>query len=220
MNSEAKPVSTLLIVEQIKALEALLPAEPIKDEELHTHSLRVHAAYVMGSVLNAAAANLTLEQINERMTALNSPQGVTDAAKAAFAWMVGVSKTTPVDYLKFFDETKGDNMAQRRFFSFEALQSEVIHWAEARKIIPNSTPTAQFMKMVSEMGELADAIQKGRRAETKDGVGDVLVCLINTCALLDIDPVDCLELAWNQIKDRKGTMLPSGVFVKEGDVGS
>lgn len=99
--------------------------------------------------------------------------------------------------------------------TFQILELEVIRWAEARQIIPNSTPQAQFVKAVSEMGELADAISKNDMPEIKDAVGDVLVCLIGMCALLDINITDCLELAYNEIKDRKGKLLPSGVFLKE-----
>jgi len=99
--------------------------------------------------------------------------------------------------------------------SFNEVQMRVIRWSEARKIIPNSTPEAQMLKMVSEVGELADAINKGNMDDIEDAVGDTLVCLINVCALLDIDPVDCLQVAYDQIKHRKGTLLPNGVFVKE-----
>lgn len=99
--------------------------------------------------------------------------------------------------------------------SFQGLEMNVIQWAEARKIIPNSTPQAQFLKAVSEMGELADAINKNNMPEIKDAVGDTLVCLINMCALMDIDLTGCLAGAWEEIKDRKGTLLPNGVFVKE-----
>lgn len=99
--------------------------------------------------------------------------------------------------------------------TYRIVETEILRWAEARKIIPNSTPTAQYLKAVSEMGELADAINKRDMPAVKDAVGDTLVCLINMCALLDIDMIDCLNGAWNQIKDRKGTLLPSGVFVKE-----
>jgi NTP pyrophosphatase (non-canonical NTP hydrolase) len=98
---------------------------------------------------------------------------------------------------------------------YRYLELEIIRWAEARKIIPNSTPVAQYLKAVSEMGELADALNKKDMAATKDAVGDTLVCLINMCALLDIDMIDCLKGAYDEIKDRKGTLLPSGVFVKE-----
>jgi NTP pyrophosphatase (non-canonical NTP hydrolase) len=100
--------------------------------------------------------------------------------------------------------------------SFNEVQMKVIRWSEARRIIPNSTPEAQMLKMVSEVGELADAINKGNMDDIEDAVGDTLVCLINVCALLDIDPVDCLQVAYDQIKHRKGTLLPNnGVFVKE-----
>ena len=99
--------------------------------------------------------------------------------------------------------------------TYAALESDVVRWAEARKIIPNSTPAAQLLKAFSEMGELADATTKGNREDAMDAVGDVLVCLINYCALQDFNMVDCLEIAYDQIKHRKGTLLPSGVFVKE-----
>ena len=99
--------------------------------------------------------------------------------------------------------------------SYTTLEIEILRWSEARKIIPNSTPEAQFMKAVSEIGELADALNKHDMDGIKDGVGDVLVCMINMCALLDINMTSCLQLAYNEIKDRKGTLLPNGVFVKE-----
>lgn len=99
--------------------------------------------------------------------------------------------------------------------TYSQLEIEILRWAEARKIIPNSTPRAQFLKAVSEMGELADALNKNNMDGIKDGVGDVLVCMINMCALLDINMTSCLQLAYNEIKNRKGTLLPNGVFVKE-----
>lgn len=99
--------------------------------------------------------------------------------------------------------------------SFEYLELDVIRWAEARRIIPNSSAASQFVKAVSEIGELADGINKNDLPLIKDSVGDVLVCLINMCALLDISITDCLRLAYEEIKDRKGTLLPNGVFVKE-----
>ena len=97
---------------------------------------------------------------------------------------------------------------------FRNLELAVIRWAEARKIIPNAKPHSQLLKAFAEMGELADAENVGNMHKIKDGVGDVLVCLINYCALHDIDLVSCLALAYDEIKDRKGTLLPNGVFVE------
>ena len=90
-----------------------------------------------------------------------------------------------------------------------------MHRAEARKIIPNSNPESQLLKAVSEMGELADATIKGDKEAIVVAVGDVMVCLINYCALQDINLVNCMEVAYDQIKNRRGTLLPNGVFQKE-----
>jgi NTP pyrophosphatase (non-canonical NTP hydrolase) len=91
----------------------------------------------------------------------------------------------------------------------------VEEWAEARKIVPNSTPIAQLMKTVSEMGELADATLKRDVEGIKDGVGDVLVTLIIYAQLQNLTLRECLEHAYAVIKDRKGTLTPEGIFVKE-----
>ena len=66
-----------------------------------------------------------------------------------------------------------------------------------------------------QLGELADATIKNDRAGITDGIGDVMVCLVNYCALQDINLVSCMEAAYAEIKHRKGTLLPNGVFVKE-----
>lgn len=99
--------------------------------------------------------------------------------------------------------------------SYADVEMKIIQWAEARKIIPNSNPETQLLKAVSELGELADATIKRDQEGIVDGVGDVMVCLINYCALQDINLVDCMEVAYDQIKNRKGTLLPNGLFVKE-----
>lgn len=95
------------------------------------------------------------------------------------------------------------------------LFERVKDWAKARKIIPNSTPQAQLLKSMSEMGELADATLKNDRNGIVDGIGDVLVTLILYAALQGLDVMPCLASAYETIKDRKGTLTPEGVFVKE-----
>lgn len=88
-------------------------------------------------------------------------------------------------------------------------------WAEDRKIIPNSTPMAQLLKTMSELGELADATLKHDRPGIIDGIGDVLVTLIIYSALQGVAIEDALDSAYTTIKDRKGTLTPEGVFVKD-----
>ena len=99
--------------------------------------------------------------------------------------------------------------------TFEELEGLVLNWAYDRKIIQNSSDFVQYMKAVSEMGELADALMKHNLAEMEDAVGDVMVCLISLCHISGLNMTNCLERAYEEIKDRKGTLLPSGVFQKE-----
>lgn len=99
--------------------------------------------------------------------------------------------------------------------SYAETELKVLRWSEARKIVPNSTPMAQSIKACEEINELVDALRNNNRAEAIDAVGDTVVCLINVCALLDVNLVDCLDVAYEQIKDRKGYMNADGLFVKE-----
>jgi NTP pyrophosphatase (non-canonical NTP hydrolase) len=69
---------------------------------------------------------------------------------------------------------------------------------------------------MEELGELVGAVVRGNRAGAIDGFGDVMVTLIIASDLMDIDLLEALESAYNEIKDRKGTMTPAGVFIKEG----
>jgi len=98
---------------------------------------------------------------------------------------------------------------------FEELDMNVILWAKARKIIPNSTSQTQLLKTMSELGELADALIKGDRNGIIDGLGDVLVTLVLVAELEGLDLTSCLESAYGEIKHRTGTMMPNGVFVKD-----
>ena len=101
------------------------------------------------------------------------------------------------------------------------MSDELIHlislWAMNRGIVNNSTPLAQFAKLVSEIGELGDNIAKER--DVTDDIGDCLVVL-NTLAIMNDTTLEqCLKVAYDDIKDRKGHMNTHGVFIKEGDVG-
>jgi len=99
--------------------------------------------------------------------------------------------------------------------SFQELELDVLRWAEARQIIPNSSGQVQALKLVSEVGELCDALIKKDRDGVIDGLGDALVVLIILADMERLDLLSCLESAYNEIKDRRGTLQANGVFVKE-----
>lgn len=99
--------------------------------------------------------------------------------------------------------------------SFAILELEVLRWAEARRIIPNSTAMAQAIKTHEELGELLSALHRNDRAEIVDAYGDILVTLLIGADLAGVSLTECLEHAYDQIKDRRGVLREDGVFVKE-----
>lgn len=96
--------------------------------------------------------------------------------------------------------------------SFEHLNEAVKVWALERRIIQNSTMQAQLGKLLEERQE---TLQAETREELVDGFGDMLVCVLNAAAIADVDPVQALDAAYNQIKDRKGTLGSDGIFYKQ-----
>lgn len=90
-------------------------------------------------------------------------------------------------------------------------------WAEARNLIQGSTPEKQFVKLVEEIGELAAGIMRKNRGAIMDGIGDAVVVLTILAAQHGVTIEECIDAAWDEIKDRKGRMI-DGVFVKEADL--
>lgn len=96
------------------------------------------------------------------------------------------------------------------------LQSAVTEWAYARNIIKGATSKDQCLKGVSEMGELCDALLKRQPEKIKDGIGDVIVVLTIIAEQEGTSLEECLRLAYDEIKDRKGVMY-QGTFIKSTD---
>ena len=95
-------------------------------------------------------------------------------------------------------------------------EEKIIQWHRDRNLIDGSTDKDQYMKLIQEMGELSDNICKGK--DIADDCGDIMVVLLNIMERNGLSMQHCLEVAYNDIKDRKGRMV-DGVFVKEADEG-
>jgi len=104
------------------------------------------------------------------------------------------------------------------------LEENVIQWAQDRGIFEKATPLTQHDKTIEEVIEIRDALVRFQesdfhprlfKGEAMDGIGDTIVTLIILAKMLGTDIETCLQMAWDQIKDRKGKMI-DGKFVKEG----
>lgn len=95
-------------------------------------------------------------------------------------------------------------------------KERVAKWAEDRNLVQGSNPVLQMNKLIEEVQELSDALIANDTDEICDAIGDIQVVLAVMCAQLGQDIDQCREIAWEQIKDRKGKMV-GGMFVKEGE---
>ena len=137
-------------------------------------------------------------------------------------------------------------------------QNLIIGWAKDKNITTEECIPMQKLKLIEEVGEIANAIVKNKKEEQLDGIGDAFVVLtilakqngeefetvdvysnfedteladllamiiyseynvdfgvfLELCKKLDLDIVDCVSSAWNEIKDRKGR-TEGGVFLKD-----
>jgi|TARA_R110000868_G_scaffold297520_2_gene557880 NTP pyrophosphatase (non-canonical NTP hydrolase) len=96
----------------------------------------------------------------------------------------------------------------------ENLIKLVEQWHVDRNLIDGATDKDQVLKLLQEMGELSDNVCKGK--DIRDDLGDMLVVMINIMKRNDISMEECLQVAYDDIKDRKGKMI-DGIFVKEDD---
>ena len=87
-------------------------------------------------------------------------------------------------------------------------------WAEERGLYANGDPKTQALKLVEEVGETCRAILKEDYEEITDGIGDCVIVLTNLAELHGISIEECIERAYNEIKNRKGKMV-NGTYKKD-----
>lgn len=98
--------------------------------------------------------------------------------------------------------------------SYISVYDNIRDWANERGIYKNGDAKTQFIKLQEETGELARAILKKDRSELIDAIGDAVVVLTNLAALEGLKIEDCVDSAYNEIKNRQGSMQ-NGTFVKD-----
>ena len=98
------------------------------------------------------------------------------------------------------------------------LITKINRWAISHGL-DKGNPKIEWMKVTEEVGEIRDVFLKPHdfadpEWSLKDAIGDSIVTLIVLCLQLGYDVEECLTIAYNDIKDRKGVMIDDN-FVKE-----
>lgn len=97
------------------------------------------------------------------------------------------------------------------------LIKKINEWAIS-KGLNKGNPKIEWMKITEEVGEIRDVFLKPNDFDDpemalKDAIGDSIVTLVVLCLQLGYDVKECLKIAYNNIKDRKGVMIDDN-FVK------
>lgn len=126
----------------------------------------------------------------------------------------------------------GDELAQACQDGYEngrnELKNLVEDWAKDKDLLYRKNAPKQFLKFIEEVFEfkyemdLVERLEHPKLKELKTQnmkleMGDVFVTLIILCEQLDIDPEECLDLAYKKISLRSGKTI-NGTFVKSEDL--
>lgn len=101
-------------------------------------------------------------------------------------------------------------------YDINALTERIEEWAADRNL-QTADPNKQMLKLMEEVGELAEGMAKGNGLEVFDAIGDIYVVITILSKQLGFEIGECIHYAYKEIKDRKGKMV-NGVFVKEEDL--
>jgi NTP pyrophosphatase (non-canonical NTP hydrolase) len=100
-------------------------------------------------------------------------------------------------------------------YDINDLTVRIYNWFDVKGL---HDPVMQFAKLNEEVGEMAHELTRGRKdsEEMKDSLGDVFVTLVGMAHHLDLDLSECINMAYQEIRYRKGKVI-EGSFVKENE---
>lgn len=151
--------------------------------------------------------------------------------RVELAEKIGVTKLTILNWEHGTHEIKGSNAKKlAEYFNVSVpyllgyetdLIAKINEWADERNL-KQADPKIQWMRVTEEVGEIRDVLLKPTKftdpqMALKDAIGDTLVTIIVLAHQLDLDVTECLNIAYKEIKNRKGKMI-NGTFVKEDDL--
>ena len=96
----------------------------------------------------------------------------------------------------------------------QSLFDCIRQWADDRDLYKKGDIKTQTLKLMEEAGEVCKATLKEDHDEVLDGIGDCVVVLTNLAHLHGVKIEDCMQMAYDVIKNRTGKMN-NGTFKKD-----
>ncbi|MCM6817931.1 MazG-like family protein [Pediococcus pentosaceus] len=104
----------------------------------------------------------------------------------------------------------------KELFPLYSTVKSIKKWG-AERGITDGDPSRQLNKLMEELGELAEGFNKKVPEQIEDSLGDMFVVMTLFAEQNGLNIVDCIQTAYETIKDREGKTV-DGVFVKLEDL--
>ena len=121
--------------------------------------------------------------------------------------------------INFVEEEKAESLFTKKDLTKQEKEVNVYDlirdWATEKGIYKSGDSKTQYIKLMEEAGELAQALLNKDNYEIKDAIGDMVVVLTNLAVLEGMQIENCIDSAYNEIANRTGIMH-NGTFVKTG----
>lgn len=98
----------------------------------------------------------------------------------------------------------------------DKLTQLIKQWATDRAL-DTADPNKQMLKLGEEYGELCAGMARSDAGKVIDSIGDMYVVMTILSMQIGINIEDAVQIAYDEIKHRKGRMI-NGVFVKQEDL--
>lgn len=129
-----------------------------------------------------------------------------------------MTNTVTID-LKTYNELLANTVmynTMKEKSNMNELIKQVEQWSRD-KDLHKADPTRQALKVWEESGEVGAALSRNKLDDLKDGIGDTVVTLIILAQQHGWSLQECLQYAYDEIKDRRGETR-NGTFIKETDL--
>jgi hypothetical protein len=114
--------------------------------------------------------------------------------------------------------------------TIQELELLIEDWADEKDLIDLENALKQADKTQEELDELKFNLKLRKlgvrnyinekdeprdvKEQIKDDIGDIIVTLMIQCKIQETSFIECLNIAWEQIKDRKGQTI-NGTFIRQ-----
>ncbi len=147
----------------------------------------------------------------------NTDHGTFKITKETIPWIIANARTSMFNNNRcyIYNKAYSSNFLESKVESSDdaSIYDLIRYWAEDKGIYAKGDSKTQYLKLMEESGELAEALLKNDETEVIDAIGDMVVVLTNLARLRGHKIEDCVASAYSVIKSRQGKMI-NGTFVK------